>query len=73
MKKIKTLMMLAFAFASLGIYAQYPATSDVLEFQNRKIDVAPFLMAFLSLSSGSLMMDQNSFPQVGGRVSYAVD
>ena len=46
MKKIKTLMMLAFAFASLGIYAQYPATSDVLEFQNRKIDVAPFFDGF---------------------------
>ena len=39
-------MMLAFAFASLGIYAQYPATSDVLEFQNRKIDVAPFFDGF---------------------------
>lgn len=46
MKKIKCLMMVAFAFASLSAQAQYPATSDVLEFQNRKIDVAPFFDGF---------------------------
>ncbi len=38
--------MVAFAFASLSAQAQYPATSDVLEFQNRKIDVAPFFDGF---------------------------
>ena len=39
-------MMVAFAFACLSAQAQYPATSDVLEFQNRKIDVAPFFDGF---------------------------
>lgn len=37
---------MAMAFASMNVMAQYPATSDVLEFQNRKIDVAPFFDAF---------------------------
>ena len=46
MKKIKYLMIVALAFASLSVQAQYPATSDVLEFQNRKIDVAPFFDGF---------------------------
>ena len=39
-------MIVALAFASLSVQAQYPATSDVLEFQNRKIDVAPFFDGF---------------------------
>lgn len=46
MKKIKVLAVVAMAFASMNVMAQYPATSDVLEFQNRKIDVAPFFDAF---------------------------
>lgn len=39
-------MIVALAFGSLSVQAQYPATSDVLEFQNRKIDVAPFFDGF---------------------------
>ncbi len=34
-------MLVAFAFASQGAQVQCPATPDVLDFQNRKIDLAP--------------------------------
>lgn len=34
------------AFLSMNTMAQFPATSDVLEFQNRKIDVSPFFDTF---------------------------
>lgn len=45
MKK-KVLFLLAMALLSMNAMAQFPATSDILEFQDRKIDVSPFFDAF---------------------------
>lgn len=45
MKK-KVLSLLAMALLSVSAMAQFPATSDILEFQDRKIDVSPFFDAF---------------------------
>lgn len=42
----RALLLLALAMLGMSAKAQYPATSDILEFQNRKIDVAPFFDAF---------------------------
>ncbi len=46
MRKIRNLIIAALSFTALNVMAQYPATSDVLEFQGRKIDVAPFFDGF---------------------------
>lgn len=46
MSKFKQLLMLVLASSCLDAMAQFPATSDTLQFQDRKIDVAPFFDAF---------------------------